>query len=151
MSSERNADTGRDMDRDMGPDVGREMGPDVGRPIPHDRHGAASTEMLQTLRQDIDAVDEEIIAAIVRRMTLARAIGTLKQRTGQPVLDPAREASVVSRAAMRGRDAGLPEQDVRALYWQLMAWARRAQMQERLPGQPHGPIPGSLHESLQSP
>lgn len=100
-----------------------------------------TTDSLQTLRQDIDAVDEEIIAAIVRRMTLARAIGALKQQAGQPVLDPAREASVVSRAAMRGRDAGLPEQDVRALYWQLMALARRAQMQERMPEHLHGQLP----------
>lgn len=103
-----------------------------------------TTDSLQTLRQDIDAVDEEIIAAIVRRMTLARAIGALKQQAGQPVLDPAREASVVSRAAMRGRDAGLPEQDVRALYWQLMALARRAQMQERMPE----PLQEHLHGQL---
>ncbi len=91
----------------------------------------ASAELLQTLRRDLDAVDEEIMAALVRRMTLARAIGACKQQAGQPVLDPKREASVVARAATRARDAGLPEQDVRALYWQLMALARRAQMDGR--------------------
>lgn len=110
-----------------------------------------TTDSLQTLRQDIDAVDEEIIAAIVRRMTLARAIGALKQQAGQPVLDPAREASVVSRAAMRGRDAGLPEQDVRALYWQLMALARRAQMQERMPEPLQEHLQEQLHGQLPEP
>ncbi len=85
-------------------------------------------ERLQQLRQDIDAVDEEIVSAIARRMTLAREIGELKQETGQHVLDPAREASVVTRAVTRGRAAGLPEHDMRALYWQIMALARRTQL-----------------------
>lgn len=87
-------------------------------------------QQLQQLRLDIDGVDDEILTALVRRLSLARAIGEIKQRTGQPVLDPAREASVVTRAAARARDAGLPEQEMRALYWQLMALARRAQLRD---------------------
>ena len=83
---------------------------------------------LQQLRQEIDAVDDEILSALVRRVSLARSIGEMKQRTGQPVLDPAREAAVVTRAAARAREAGLPEPEMRALYWQLMALARRVQV-----------------------
>jgi chorismate mutase len=100
------------------------MSPGANQPTPDE------LRQLQALRQDIDGVDDEILTALVRRLSLARAIGEIKQRTGQPVLDPAREASVVTRAAARARDAGLPEQEMRALYWQLMALARRAQLRD---------------------
>ncbi|HEY0930979.1 MAG TPA: chorismate mutase [Gemmatimonas sp.] len=96
---------------------------------------------LHQLRQDIDGVDDEILSALLRRLSLARAIGEIKQRTGQPVLDPAREASVVTRAAARAREAGLPEQEMRALYWQLMALARRAQLGPHTPNAVSGHIP----------
>lgn len=87
-----------------------------------------SSESLLELRQQIDAVDEEIIAAIVRRISLARAIGEIKHQSAQPVLDPAREAAVVSHAAARGRDAGIPDQELRALYWHIMALSRKTQL-----------------------
>lgn len=100
------------------------MSPGANQPTPDE------LRQLQELRQDIDGVDDQILTALVRRLLLARAIGEIKQRTGQPVLDPAREASVVTRAAVKARDAGLPEQEMRALYWQLMALARRAQLRD---------------------
>ncbi len=43
------------------------------------------------------------------------------------MLDPAREAEVVGRAAARAREAGLPEDEIRALYWKVMAVARGVQ------------------------
>lgn len=88
----------------------------------------ADQHALTALRGEIECVDAEIIAAIARRMELARAIRTVKQRAGQPVLDPAREAAVVARASARAREAALPEDEIRALYWKLMAMARRVQV-----------------------
>lgn len=85
-------------------------------------------ESLQELRQQIDAVDEEIITAIVRRVALARTIGAIKYQSAQPVLDPAREAAVVAHAAARGREAGIPDQELRALYWHIMALSRKTQL-----------------------
>ncbi len=88
-----------------------------------------TSERMQELRHEIDSVDEVIIGAIIRRVILAREIGELKHQSGLPVLDPAREAAVVSRAAAQSRSVGLPEQEMRTLYWQIMALARHAQMQ----------------------
>lgn len=82
---------------------------------------------LAALREEIGRVDAAIVETIARRMRLAREVGTLKAAAGLPVLDPAREAAVVSHAAGLARDAGLPEEDVRALFWQLMAISRREQ------------------------
>jgi chorismate mutase len=88
----------------------------------------ADAAQLGALREEIEAVDEALILALARRMELAREIRVVKQRAGQPVLDPAREAAVVSRASTRARAAGLPEDEVRALYWKIMALARRVQV-----------------------
>lgn len=84
---------------------------------------------LTALREEIEAVDAALIDTIARRMALAKEIRAVKQRAGQPVLDPAREAAVVSRASSRARAAGLPEDEIRALYWKLMAVARRVQVE----------------------
>lgn len=90
----------------------------------------ADAAQLQALRVEIEMVDAALIDAIAQRMALARRIREVKQRAGQPVLDPAREAAVVARASARARAAGLPEDEIRALYWQLMALARRVQVLE---------------------
>ncbi len=83
---------------------------------------------LAELRQSIECIDEAIIAKIAERMALSRAVGRVKAASGQPVLDPAREAAVVGRAALLARAVGLPEDEIRALYWRLIACSRRAQL-----------------------
>ncbi len=88
------------------------------------------TPAICTLREDITAVDARLIAALAERVSLACEVGRAKAAIGQPVIDPAREAAVVSRAAVLAREAGLPEDDVRALYWRLMAMSRRAQLED---------------------
>lgn len=87
----------------------------------------ADTHALASLRSDIEQVDAELMACITRRLQLAREIREVKMRAGQPILDPAREAAVVAKASLRARDAGLPEDEIRAVYWKLMALSRRVQ------------------------
>ncbi len=91
-----------------------------------DRAQDADARLAQ-LREEIGRIDAEIVEAIARRMRLAREVGAVKASAGLPVLDPARESAVVAHAAALARDAGLPEEDVRALFWQLMAISRREQ------------------------
>ncbi len=86
---------------------------------------------IASLRAKIEAVDERLIEAIAERVALARAVGRAKVAAGQPVTDPAREAAVVMRASALARAAGLPEDEIRALYWKLMAISRKAQLAER--------------------
>ena len=52
-----------------------------------------------------------------------------KQQVGQSVLDPAREVAVVTRAARAARQLGLPDREVRGLYWSILAMSRRAQLE----------------------
>jgi chorismate mutase len=88
----------------------------------------ADATALGALREEIETVDAAIIDALAARMALAKQIREVKQRAGLAIIDPAREAAVVARVAERARDAGLPEDEIRALYWRVMAVARRAQM-----------------------
>ncbi|MEJ2218300.1 MAG: chorismate mutase, partial [Gemmatimonadota bacterium] len=67
---------------------------------------------------------------LVARVELARAVGRAKRRAGLPTLDPRREATVVRRAAARGRAAGLSAEDVRDIFWQVIGLCRRAQLDE---------------------
>lgn len=83
---------------------------------------------IASLREEIEAVDERLIAAIAERLALAREVGRVKAAAGQPVTDPAREAAVVARASALARAAGLPEDEIRALYWKLLAISRKVQL-----------------------
>ncbi len=84
---------------------------------------------VSSLRAQVEAVDQRLIALIAERLRLARAIGAMKRAAGQPVTDPAREAAVVARAAGLARDADIPEEEMRALYWRLLAMSRRVQLE----------------------
>ena len=84
---------------------------------------------LARLRGEIERVDHQLIALIAERMRLAREVGPCKQALGQPILDPPREAAVVRRAGELARQAGVPDEDVRYLFWHLVGLCRRAQLE----------------------
>lgn len=86
------------------------------------------TETLQEVRAAIESLDEQIIGMIAQRVALAREAGHAKAAMGQSLIDPAREAAVVARASQMAREAGLPEDEIRALYWRLMAMSRKIQL-----------------------
>lgn len=84
-------------------------------------------EALAATRADIERVDAELVQLIAERVRLAREVGRLKQATAQPLLDPAREAAVVRRAAELAAERNLPGEPVRAVFWQLIGMCRSAQ------------------------
>lgn len=92
---------------------------------------------LDALRERISRVDDDLIRLIGQRKELAVAIGKVKQRLGLPVMDPAREARVVRKAAERARELGMDEELTRDVIWRIIA-AARAQQTERPLGWPEG-------------
>ena len=54
-------------------------------------------EDIPTLRKQIDAIDDQILELINRRLLCARAIGRMKQHTGAAVVDSRREAEIFQR------------------------------------------------------
>ncbi len=89
--------------------------------------GTSPTGALRRARAQIEKTDDAILALIVKRVGLARRIGHAKAAAGLPILDPSREAAVVRRAAAQARVLRLPVEDVRALFWAIIAMCRGEQ------------------------
>lgn len=87
----------------------------------------AAAPSLEGLRGEIERLDAMLIQLVAQRVEAARSAGRAKRAAGLPAIDPAREAGVVRRAAGLARSAGLPEEDVRDVFWRLIAMSRRAQ------------------------
>lgn len=88
-----------------------------------------SANELAVLRARVEEVDARIIAAMAERVATSREIGRVKAALNQGITDPAREAAVVSRATLMAREANLPEDEIRFLYWRIVAMSRRAQLE----------------------
>ncbi|MFW6089020.1 MAG: chorismate mutase, partial [Gemmatimonadota bacterium] len=58
---------------------------------------------LPVLRDEIRSIDDELLALVRKRLDVARRVAEAKRGAGLPVLDPAREAAVVRRAAATAR------------------------------------------------
>ena len=81
------------------------------------------------LRADIARIDQRIVDLLAVRVQHARAIGRAKRATGLAAVDPAREAAIIRSAAARARDAGVPEENARDIFWQIIAVCRRVQLE----------------------
>ncbi len=81
-------------------------------------------------RGEIERIDVDIIRLLAERFTLGKRTGELKRAAGLPILDPTREAAVIRRVATVARDAGLPPEPVREIFWQIVGMSRHAQEQK---------------------
>ncbi len=91
---------------------------------------ADAAAQLMRQRAEIERIDRAIVGLIAERVAVARKVGPLKQALGMPILDPPREAAIVRRAGELARDAGLPDEDVRYVFWHLVGLSRRVQLEE---------------------
>lgn len=82
---------------------------------------------LKRCREEIERVDSEIISLLKQRVELARETGALKREHGLPILDPQREAQVISGAVAKARAAGLEAEQVRDIFWHILELSRLAQ------------------------
>jgi chorismate mutase len=78
-------------------------------------------------RDEIERIDNDIVALLAQRMTISKRTGDLKRVAGLPILDPTREAQVIRRVAERARQAGLPVEQVREVFWSIVGMSRRGQ------------------------
>ncbi|HEY5060102.1 MAG TPA: chorismate mutase [Gemmatimonadaceae bacterium] len=90
---------------------------------------AALTE-LAGCRAEIERIDNAIVALLAERMEIGKRTGALKRAAGLPILDPTREAAVIRRVTEVARDAGLPPEPVREMFWQIVGMSRRSQETE---------------------
>ena len=87
---------------------------------------------IAALREQIDAVDEQLVVLLNARAAHALAIGRLKEQAHEPVYQPAREAAVL--AHVRSVNPGpLDDGAVTRLFERIIDEARRL---ERLAAHP---------------
>jgi chorismate mutase len=91
---------------------------------------ARDTDQLSAKRQEIERIDCDLVRLLADRVRVGKEIGRLKHDAGLPTVDPAREAEVIRRAGEMARDAGIPDEPVRAIFWQIIGLSRRAQVDE---------------------
>ncbi len=80
----------------------------------------------KSVRQQIDATDEELLALINQRLKLAKTIGEIKNREELATLDPKREQEVFEH--LRRYNAGpLTEDGLRNIFREIISAARQVQ------------------------
>jgi chorismate mutase len=82
------------------------------------------TDDLETLRNEIDALDREIVRLLNDRARLGLEAGSVKSATGRPIADQDREREVLVRVAM-ANDGPLPQDALLSLYRQLIEAIKR--------------------------
>jgi len=82
---------------------------------------------LKEVRDLIDEVDREILGLLQQRTELAQRAAKAKAQLGAPVLDPAREKSLMENRRLWARELGLNEEIVEEVFRTLLRVSRRAQ------------------------
>jgi len=85
--------------------------------------------VLAALREQIEQVDADLVALLARRVAIARDVGAHKRDAGIAAIDVRREAAVLSRAVALARAAGLPEEAMRHLFWDIIGMCRNVQLE----------------------
>jgi chorismate mutase len=93
----------------------------------HSRPDELPAGDLAAARSEIERVDRAIVRLLGERLRAAAILAAAKRVGGLPLLDPEQEARVVRRAGEWAREAVLPDEDVRDLFWRIIAITRRAQ------------------------
>jgi chorismate mutase/prephenate dehydratase len=87
---------------------------------------------LESLRRQIDRIDDELLELINKRMEVVHLVGELKNSSKSPIYRPEREQSILARlkeknSAMHGR---LNDRSIDALFLELFAVARNLELPE---------------------
>lgn len=83
---------------------------------------------IESIRSEINQLDEEIAELLAKRVSLVIAIGNEKAKAGLPVLDQIRERDVLAAAARIGLNHEQAE-SVQRIYISILEESRRLQSQ----------------------
>jgi chorismate mutase / prephenate dehydrogenase len=82
---------------------------------------------LRPLRQQLDALDGEVLELLARRMQVVEQIALVKRAQGLGVRDFERERQVLDERCQWARALGLPPEPVESIYRQIMLASRNQQ------------------------
>jgi chorismate mutase/prephenate dehydratase len=81
-------------------------------------------EVLRTLREEITAIDRDIVALVNRRLETVARLKRHKDEHGIAFVDPRREEEMVAER-VRENDGPLSERGLRGLHAELLALTKR--------------------------
>ncbi len=90
-----------------------------------------TSEALEALRREIDALDTQIVELLGRRADVSRRVGALKHGDGGAVYTPSREAEIFDRLTRLSAGA-LRAHHLRAIYREILSASRDLQRPPRI-------------------
>lgn len=84
-------------------------------------------EDLETLRQELDEIDDEFVDLLAKRQRAVKRVAAVKARTSAPLRDMLREARQMTRLAQRARTQDLDELFVVRLFRDVVDFSVRTQ------------------------
>lgn len=82
---------------------------------------------IDELRARIDTADRELVRLLAERLKVSRIIGDEKNSTGLPVLDAARERTVLQKVRALAAEHGVDERDVERVYERVIEVSKSVQ------------------------
>jgi chorismate mutase/prephenate dehydrogenase len=79
---------------------------------------------LEGLRQEIDAIDEQIVRLLAERQSRVQKVVALKTACKLPVYHPAREENLISQRRAQAQQAGLDPDHIEELYRSILRQSR---------------------------
>ncbi len=86
---------------------------------------------LKEYRKKIDAIDDEVLELLNKRMEYVKAIGELKHKSGSPIYRPEREKEILDRLKSTRRRF-LNDAAIDAIYLEIFAVSRNLELPERV-------------------
>lgn len=62
---------------------------------------------LSKLREEIDAVDNQLLQLLKKRIEIVKRVGDLKKKTGQAIVDASREQSIIDKRSEQAKAYGI--------------------------------------------
>lgn len=84
-------------------------------------------EKLSAARNEIDAIDDEVIRLFAKRWRLAAETFTVKRAYDLPLKDPVREKAVLEHTTKLARELGLPEEHIKKIYETVLLYSLKHQ------------------------
>lgn len=94
------------------------------------RETAVTTESLDSLRAEIDKLDDRLLDLLARRMHVARDIGRYKKEHAMPVLQAARYEELLARRIAQAEELGMSGDFMRRVLQAVHEESVRQQMEE---------------------
>ena len=89
-----------------------------------------STENINSLREKIDELDDQMIDLVVQRLAIAKEIGDIKETNGIEVIDPYRESQIINRFAEKLAGT-LEKKDITPIFDPIYSISKRLQKKSK--------------------